>query len=136
MRVARFTAVVGAVAAFAVATAYGSTASVNAKLVGHWSRNVKPAEVPGFPSGRWEFKIEASGKVTVYQPHSQGVPDFFTKFTSKPGGVLIAGSVPVCPFKGKYQWKRSGKSLILKAISDPSCSPRVGLYTGSWTKTG
>jgi hypothetical protein len=148
----RYSAVVLAVAA-AVPIASGIAAAMEAsavpsKLVGAWSRNATLANwnkygQGGFPVGVWTMVVKKSGGVDLYTPggYKPGCiakktcfPDFLTAIAVT-GTHLTVAAVPVCPTKGTYAWKVSGRSLALKAIADKQCGPREALFNGVWKRT-
>lgn len=133
------------VAALSGPVAGGTAASreatrVPGSVVGCWHRNVtaadfKRAGTGGFPTGVWSMAIDPAGAFGAYAPGSKCSSSAdFTTTVSVTGGRLTVNAVPVCASKGVYGWKVAGRLLTLRALADKSCSPRVGLFDGVWTR--
>lgn len=116
--------------AFAAATAAQALPS---SLVGCWSRRA-PALPVGTPAGVWSIAIKKSGTLVAYTPGVKcGSNGDFTGALSVKANRLTIGPLPVCPAKGTYSWKVSGRSLSLHRLVD-GCADRVGLFSGVWKK--
>lgn len=112
------------------------TGAVPSKLIGRWSRNVTQADWQkygqSFPVGVWSFAVARNGSVGVYTPYTRYV-DFRTAFAVS-GGRLTIDSIPICPTKGQYLWKVSGRLLTIKEVADTKCRARAALFTGVWKR--
>ena len=130
-------AVVALVAsALAAATRAGG---VPAKLVGQWSRNVTTADLrkhgeDAGTAGVWAVQIRKGGSASLFAPGTPccGSPDVTMTFAAT-GGSSTFGPNSVCPSKGSYTSKVSGRSLTLKATAD-NCVERVAILNGVWTR--
>jgi hypothetical protein len=119
------------------------TASVRAKLVGVWHKNMTKAEWDRVGVARavgvYTIVIKRTGGVIVYLPGTYRpgcnscTADFETTVTTA-GTRLMLGSVPVCSFKGAYGWTVSGRTLSLKPIADKKCPVREALFGGRWKR--
>lgn len=119
-------------AAHAFAAATGAHA-LPSKFVGCWSRRA-PALPVGTAAGVWSIAIKKSGTLVAFTPGTTcGANGDFTGAFSVNAKRLTIGRLPVCPTRGTYSWKLSGRSLTLHALAD-TCPARVGLFSGVWKK--
>jgi hypothetical protein len=140
------------VAAFALTVAWpvatggaatARTAGVPAKLLGVWHKKMTKAEWDRVGVSRgvgvYTFVVKKNGVLVVYLPgeYRRGciscTPDFETTVTTARARLTL-GSVPVCSFKGVYSWVFSGRTLIVKPISDKRCKVRETFFGGRWKR--
>lgn len=136
LRVTLLVAVLAAVIGAARSPASGTTsAAVPRSLVGCWSRHV-PALPVGTAAGVWLVRIQPNGAFAAYTPGTAkcGATSDFTSHVSVSAGRLTIGHVPICASNGVYAVKPSTNSFVLRAVSDRSCSSRVGLLAGTWKR--
>jgi hypothetical protein len=120
-----------ALAAHAFAATTGARA-VPSNLVGCWSRRAPALE--GVSAGVWSIAIKKSGTLVAFTPGTNcGANGDFTGALSVNANRLTIGQLPVCPNRGTYRWKVSGRSLTLHALVD-KCPSRLGLFSGIWKK--
>jgi hypothetical protein len=126
--------VAAAGAARGLATDEHSTAVPKA-MVGCWARHV-PALPVGSAAGTWLIRIRSSGAFAAYTPGSAKCDAHwdFTSHVSVAGGRMTIGHVPICAANGTYTAKATAKTLALRSVSDPSCSPRATLLNGTWRR--
>jgi hypothetical protein len=127
-----------ALVASAIATATRAGAAP-AELVGPWSRKVTKADLrkhgeDAGTAGVWAVEIRKGGSASLFAPGTPccGSPDVTMTFTAA-GGSSTFGPNNVCPSKGSYASKVSGRSLTLKATAD-NCVERVAILNGVWTR--
>jgi hypothetical protein len=82
--------------------------------------------------------VKKSAAVTVYlpgeyRPGCSFCQDFTTTFRTT-GARLTLGGVPVCSFKGVYNWHLAGRTLIVKPVADKKCVVRETFFGGRWRR--
>jgi hypothetical protein len=109
--------------------------AVPRSLVGCWSRYVRALPV-GTSAGVWSIRIQSSGAFAAYTPGSTkcDTPSDFTSHVSVRSGRLTIRHFPICATNGVYSVKVARNSFVLRAVSDRSCSARVGLLAGAWKR--
>ena len=133
--------VVAAIAVMSVSVADAGAradraSAVPHKLVALWTRKITPADLHGAtwpPAGIYKLDFHANGSVDFYEPDLKQV-DYTEKFSATAAGRLVVGPTPMCALRAVYAWKVAGNKLTLSAKSDPSCSLRVDIYGGTWTR--
>ena len=122
-----------------VASAIAAATGVPANLVGQWSRNVTAADLrkhgqDAGTAGVWAMLIRKAGSASLFAPGTLccGTPDVTMTFTATVGSSTF-GPNTVCPSRGTYSSKVSGRSLTLKATAD-KCVEQVAILNGVWAR--
>ena len=118
-----------AVTALLAALAVPTVADAGSLPLGKYTANVKsPAKL----KGTWVLDFLKGGKYTIADNGAIVVRGHFT-VTSR---IYLSGETGplACPQFGAYEWKRTGKTLTLKKLSD-SCAGRAAVLSHAFTAT-
>jgi|SRR5664279_1332016 len=105
--------------AIAAALALPAAALAGSLPLGKYSATVK---APAALKGTWVLTFGKAGKYTIAENGAVVVRGHFTSTTR----VYLSGETGprACPQFGVYAWKRKGKTLTFKKVSDP-CAGRA-----------